>query len=706
MSEEIDLIEFIREIDDFDYVFINSFRYNQNFFEREIFPIFKGKSFPIILIDYNEYQNVALEFGESFLAGRKYIIESIIPHIKRLFHSKLLLCVGKKKIIGFIGSNNLTYQGYKKNAELVVPITIDLFRKKNICLIKDIIDYIENLKSFLFEQYKTIIDKLILRLKQIEGKFIHNGGMKRRSSWILHNINKPLLPKIKEIIGDYIQEITVISPYFSNNKHFYQEILNSCQQIKVIIQQKTNNLPVDILKEFKHISYFQIIINEDKDRFLHSKLLLFKTANETYLFCGSANFTRPALISNENIELGILSKLDISLEYILNEFGEIKEIKLNDIKSQFLEIDDKPMENIDFSITDAVYIDNKIILKISEDLSSLKDKIYLCFGKEKKGYKLKVYGNKLEFTVPKADVNILKKSLAIKIIVEDKGVIKSSDYRILFSQQFFPERFDFLNSFNLNDANYIFLLLNKLAKLPHFNDYLPVLNYLADQNLFTLSEKEIAILLLNKKIMRFQPYNHQLTLKEFIKKFQKRHQKRIEKTVKFQSIKYHNENIISFILTNKSIIWAVKYEKNVLINELLNIRRNMDDFTFSYLNLFKEGDLLILIRQSYLKYHYALLTFIIDFIQVKSDQFNPDPRLGFHPVKQAFERSTIASLITICNMDSSIFNFEIFQQMISEYGLIIPEICKFKPARVINRLNNLISKVDKKITSNFMKLRD
>lgn len=708
MPEGIDLIDFLREVPQINYVLINSFKYNPHFFENEIFPIFKGKTLPILLIDYYEYQKLALEFGESHLIGRKYILESIQPQIKSIFHSKLLLAVSKTKILLLIGSNNLTYEGYKKNAELLVPIVIDLIKKENLELIEDIIDYLINLKILISKQYQADIDKVTNHLKRINTKYDHEDRLKRRSSWILHNIKKPLMTSIREIINDNIQELTVISPYFSRMRGFYEKILDLCHNVNIIIQQKTNNLSTEILKKLDHISYFEIILNEDNERFLHSKLLLFKTNKGMYSFCGSANFTHPALISNENVELGILSKLDITLNDILNGFGEIKSINLDDIKSQPFQIDDQVIGDINFILKDAIRRDNQIIIKIPEDLIFEAD-IFIYFGNERKKYNVETQGDELIFTVPDEDIELLKKSLPIKIVIDDQGKIMSSDYRILYNPQFFHEKFDFLNFFNFNDANYIFYILNKLSKLQIFDDGdtildegVTILDILAEEGLFTQSEKEIAALLINKKLVKSRI---RITLKDFINRFQKRHQRRIEKAVRSQNSETYDEFLTSFLLTNKSIIWAVNYGKTIQINELRKIRINLDFFIFEYINLFEDNRLIHLLKQSNLKYHFVLLTFIIDFLQVKSGKFKPE-RFGINPVKQSFERSTIASLIIICNKDNFILNREILQDLIIEYGLIIDGINKINLENIIKRLNSLIFNVSQKPNPNLLLLRD
>ena len=65
MNDSIDLLERIKEIDPKSRILFTSFTYKQDFFETQIFPHFKEKSYPLILIDQKEYQKNIHEFGKS-----------------------------------------------------------------------------------------------------------------------------------------------------------------------------------------------------------------------------------------------------------------------------------------------------------------------------------------------------------------------------------------------------------------------------------------------------------------------------------------------------------------------------------------------------------------------------------------------------------------------------------------------------------------
>ena len=58
-----------------------------------------------------------------------------------------------------------------------------------------------------------------------------------------------------------------------------------------------------------------------------------------------------------------------------------------------------------------------------------------------------------------------------------------------------------------------------------------------------------------------------------------------------------------------------------------------------------------------------MLVFIIDYLQKQSKEFEPDNRLGYNPVKEVFEISTVTSLIQMISFENNIFERDIFEEL-------------------------------------------
>ena len=212
MSDSIDLLERIAEIDPKSKVLFASFTYKQDFFVNHIFPHFKDKSYPLILIDKSEYQKNIHEIGKSKYADRKFFLEQI--ECRGIFHPKIMLAISGEKVVLWIGSNNLNYEGFLTNAEMVIPICITSNDSSETILIPQIKDLLESLKSLVNRtHHRGPIEEMLVALPDV------NPGKKSDVN-ILHNMNKKsLFSQIFEIIEGPITKVTVISPFTQRIKN-------------------------------------------------------------------------------------------------------------------------------------------------------------------------------------------------------------------------------------------------------------------------------------------------------------------------------------------------------------------------------------------------------------------------------------------------------------------------------------------------------
>jgi hypothetical protein len=688
MNREIDILNELDEIDPNSLILFTTFRFSQTFFEAYIFSKIK-KSMPLIIIDYYEYQSNILEYGKSRYAERTYFIDTI--KCKNVFHPKLILALNDNEIKIWIGSNNLTPQGYCSNAELVVPIIINIQEKDNLEMIPDLKDFLFNIHSLLLsEQHKDRLKSIYKRLPEYEGD-------ENRSSWILHNIKTPILDQIIEIIGKNVNKIYIISPYFSDNIEFYKSLLIVTKDINIIVQQNTSNLPTDLLENLQPLNFHYFIINIKNERFLHGKLILFETDETNYIFSGSANFTHSALVSCNNIELGVLTSSALKLEDVIGDMGQVKPVNLRNIKSHCEVSENITSTHIEYSIIETKIINSTLIVKLDKPYSE--ENLKLILGSEYKELPMNVDGNTIEFFLSDRELEMFGRTVPIRIAYEKDGVLEYSDYKLAHNPLYFPERYLLLNSMNINDVNWLLHIFDKLARIPNFGDYIRVLEEVLDNDnvqIFTKENKEQIISNLRNRILSIKPYNQQEQLTNVIERFIKRHQNRVDKAIKDKDADMADQAINSFILTNKLIIWSI--DRNYKdIHHLRNVKANMENFLINknnYLNKILNGDQGYLIKDSRLKYHIAMLTFIIDFMQRDSLEFMPDPRLGYNTVKKVFEKSTVLSLKRIIDLEDNTFYKNDIDKFIKEYGEIYRDISIASSIKFDLNLNELIQKAN------------
>lgn len=687
MVKEYDLLSNIKKINPKNDLLLMSYKFNLDFFETHLLPRFINNCFPLILIDYNEYQNNMIKFGESKFIEKKYFIDSVdLKNVHRKFHPKLMLSLGKKELKLWIGSNNLTTEGYTDNAEIIIPININLEKLENYGLIKGICDFIESLESMVQSNYH--LDRLKIILKSISNKISKKSGIENDKHWIIHNIKEPLLKQILEIIDEPIQKIEVIAPYFAQSEGFYQEISNICDSVHIIIQQFRNNLPINILRSFSNFTYS--LLNIPNNRFLHAKILFFKTKSWNYILAGSANFTKSALTTKNNIELVVLIKNKIESSELISILGKLKEVKLDEIKIEEI----KPLEIISteysFRILSSCFLGlNKLKIEVDEDLTG--ESITLYLNDIKKDYKYEKHGRILKFEIPENEINTFLNNNYVRIEVNSKDNIIKSDYRLIYNPILFPVKFKLLNTININDPNWLIEIILKLVSLPERKDYLPVIKNLEEKGVFTHPNKEKNILENKKKMLSSKISHPNYTLENLIDDLIKNKINKISRAVNTAKISNPYEIIDTFILSNKLILGAAIIIVNKFQSKISKIRVNFNNFLVSHPNYFYQlsnSEQKRLVKQSKLKYHALITAYITTQLQLTEIKKKPNDK--YENVKERFDLTSTLFIQKLINIENNLIEKDILHELIREYSVLMERIIKIPTKKFLFEFNGFM----------------
>ena len=436
------------------------------------------------------------------------------------------------------------------------------------------------------------------------------------------------------------------------------------------------------------------------NRFLHSKLIIFRTKDFEYLLSGSANFSSSALRQpsrNGNVEICVLSKLKKGTSNdLIKEVGIIKPIKLDKIKSCVPEeFDQKSRSEFQYRILEALIKGNEIVVKLDKDIKT--NEIKLVSGDIEKEYTTKANGKTVVFSIPREDLYLFDNVSALKLKIGNE----QSDYKLLYNPSFFPEQYSMLNSLVSDNVDWLFALLNKLSRIPNFSQYTPILDKLDKYGAFdTGADREKILLKLRNKLALVNPYSHTEKIKEVIQRFIIRHKKRVSNAIKYNEYKNAKQVISSFLMINKLILWAVENNYDN-IDGLRHIRGNMENFCGEYkkgyLSIMADNDLIELLIDSDLFYHCLLLVFIIDLLQSKSYEIRKSYIDGLHhsPLKRVFEKSNIKCLNKIYITQKKKVVISKLESIKEEYENIVPEIGRYSSETIIQRLNGLIDRVNK-----------
>jgi HKD family nuclease len=325
-----------------------------------------------VFTDYNIYNNFLAEnyrYQPRWL-NKKYLVTCL--KTRGVFHSKLFIVASEKKVFIEIGSANLTRDGIASNLELV---SLFEFSKNDLAhsnILRKSIDYVERLAEL--SKSKKAIEKVTL-LKEICIPFIDNKEDKETE--FIHNLDRPILDQIREFIGDNpVYNIYIISPFFDENLSPLKKLdkFFPDTHVDIHIQQAKSNFPIYQIENIKDSKDLWLFKNTD--RYIHGKSIIFKSGDKNIMFCGSANFTKAALLSSANegnFEIGLIGYIsEERMTDMLSPHGqkaerlddktELKVEKKNEVQvEEFVGL-------IEF-IIEAERIEKTIILSVNDEIN-------------------------------------------------------------------------------------------------------------------------------------------------------------------------------------------------------------------------------------------------------------------------------------------------------------------------------------------------
>jgi hypothetical protein len=341
-KNRINLInEFAKSQRNNDYIILTTYCFDPFFFDSYLLPKIIRNNYTaeiIVLMDSEQYDNSYERFTS--MTGTSYHLVPIRIE-KGVFHPKfhLFFSESKHKLSFYVGSNNLTLQGFTGNAELVAKFEYDLgdglgrSGERGLEFLRFMVD--QNI--IRDKKVKTILNELL------DIPLIKNARINPDTGvHFVHNIYVPIIEQIMaEVIETDFEELFLLAPFFSSNANVIQEILKTKNIGKVTLGTQKGNHNLKDLKAYEDlckkngIDFSIKAASLEGKRRLHSKVLEFK-GDKNYLLMGSPNMTNYALMNNAsrgNLECGIFLSGINSEEIIDNEL-KIKGIK--DIKD-FLE---------------------------------------------------------------------------------------------------------------------------------------------------------------------------------------------------------------------------------------------------------------------------------------------------------------------------------------------------------------------------------
>lgn len=287
---------------------MTTFNFEMRYFERAVLNKLTAQNVNTvsIFVDANEFTK-SITDAESTYLGLRYMVSPV--SIKGAFHPKVILLLGDKRARLIVGSANITMSGHAINNEIYSYVEYSEKNPEYQSVIVDAINFFLKINRISYQLDNDVID----RIKELP-YFKKAAG--REDLFMVHNVDKPILSQVEEIIAEPIKEVHVAVPYYDNNLSALAAIKNNFPKSKVHlhIQDDTSTFPLDYYN--KHdidakINAFDSFRDNDSYAFYHGKVFLFKGKNRSYILYGSANCTQAALIktyvNGGNVECCFLS---------------------------------------------------------------------------------------------------------------------------------------------------------------------------------------------------------------------------------------------------------------------------------------------------------------------------------------------------------------------------------------------------------------
>jgi len=258
--------------------------------------------------------------------GKRYrVVPVSLDRSYDRFHPKAVLLSSHEKASLYIGSGNLTFGGWRQNAEIWNRYTT----KED--------------GTAVFNAFKDYLDGMIKRLPYTSNisNTINNAYNKETAPWSINmessagligriNTKSSLLGQMKEYVEVGCEKLIIQSPYFDKEGKTIQQLneLFEPKAIEIFAQNRHSELTEEIIGTLEDnisitpTNFTHYANDKPKRAFIHAKYYAFLYHDKAIVFSGSANCSQAAL-STSSIKVGNA------------ELVSVKEMSLADFNRQY-----------------------------------------------------------------------------------------------------------------------------------------------------------------------------------------------------------------------------------------------------------------------------------------------------------------------------------------------------------------------------------
>jgi hypothetical protein len=291
-----------------NFALIATYEFDPLFFERRMLrkKALGSAARILVLMDLGRYQELINQGLSVSGFNRRYLV---VPINRRpyVFHPKLYLLLGDRRVSGIVGSNNCTNAGIAYNMELCSVFSVGSGSaveadRPTPAVLRQIYNALRTFASDAGAASETIEREFFKPIEE-QHPWLHRNVVEltnQRPIELLHSHREPLWPQLKKQLGDKtVRKIAILAPFYDRDLGFLKMVKPKWPdaQLSIIAQQKYATLEgkkiAALLRSGKKGRL--LAVTPPAGRRLHAKAFAFETSGETFWLTGSANATEAAM---------------------------------------------------------------------------------------------------------------------------------------------------------------------------------------------------------------------------------------------------------------------------------------------------------------------------------------------------------------------------------------------------------------------------
>lgn len=322
---------------------LTSFPFSSGFFERSVLPALRSKHKNIrtaVLMDEQQYedsiapegQTEALGQVDGTKLGKAYHVSPIRPPTNRTFHPKVHLLTGQNRVQVMVGSGNLTHPGLTTNQEIATRFTLPAdpdgneadpetvaTRSKKAKIYCDIEEFFQELLNSEFGRTVDSATHQTIDNTLKAGEWVHDIDTSELTSTadatrLFHSLTQPILEQAFAQIeerGEQIQSVEIIAPFYGTSMRVPEYFITQGIETTLWVQSDRTQLDSDAFATWLQRDG-TAALEYDSHRYVHGKVIIFRTESAAYCLSGSPNASQAALLSSTlnggNIETALFRR--------------------------------------------------------------------------------------------------------------------------------------------------------------------------------------------------------------------------------------------------------------------------------------------------------------------------------------------------------------------------------------------------------------